>query len=237
MSYRSLKTSEYTYPNSPDCVYTRQIEAEMQFLQRGLVGPVFLNRVLDENGVKHLLWVCELPDKQEAFLPVFIDDFEQDLPELVAREDVTDQTFVYRFNRSYKVCSQKNGRMNVRLITVFWHQALVEAMCRAQGFEPQEVYLMRLVDLYSRAEYGICWQVVYQDGEQKDNGEIVAVDLRDSERLSVLNPDKLDYLPIDEGENIIIRDICYEVFKNEKGLYFLGRSLLQVSKCKPKSKR
>lgn len=232
MSCRALKLSEYTYPNSPDCVYTRQIEAEMQFLRRGLVGPVCLSQVLDENGVKHLLWVCELPDEQEAFLPVFIDDFEQELPELVARENVTDQTFVYRLDRSYKVCSQKNGRMNVRLITVFWHQALVEAMCRAQGFVVQEIYLMRIVDLLTREQYGICWQVVYQDKDQKDQGEIVAVDLHEAPRLSALNPDKLDYLPIDEGESIVIRDIRYEVFMSEQNQYFLGRNLLQVSRCK-----
>lgn len=234
MGCRALKTSEYSYPNSPDCVYTRQIEAEKQFLRRGLAGPVYLNRVLDENGVKHLLWVCELPDKQEAFLPVFIDDFAQELPERVAREDVTDQTFVYRLGRSYKVFRQKNGRVNVRLITVFWHQALVEAMCRAQGFEPQEVYLMRLVDLNSREEYGIGWQIVYQDGEKTDQGQVLAVDLREAPRLGALDSDKLDYLPIDECEKITIRDICYEVFKNEHGLYFLGRDLLQVSKCKHK---
>jgi len=232
MYCRAVKTSEYSYPNSPDCVYTRQIDAEKQFLRRGLAGPVFLNRVLDVNGVKHLLWVCELPDKQEAFLPVFIDDFEQKLPELVAREDVTDQTFVYRLGRSYKVFRQKNGRMNVRLITVFWHQALVEAMCRAQGFEPQEVYLMHLVDLYSREEYGIGWQVVYQDGNEEDQGQVLVVDLREAPRLGALNPDKLDYLPIDEGENITIRGISYEVLKNEHGSYFLGRNLLQVARCK-----
>lgn len=232
MGYRALKLSEYTYPNSPDCVYTRQIDAEMQFLRRGLVGPVCLNQVLDVNGVKHLLWVCELPDKQEAFLPVFIDDFDQELPELVAREDVSDQTFVYRFGRSYKVCSQKNGRMNVRLITLFWHQALVEAMCRAQGFEPQEVYLMHLVDLYSREEYGIGWQIVYQDGDESDQGQVLVADMREAPRLGALNPDKLDYLPIDEGENITIRDIIYGVFKSEQGQYFLGRNLLQVSRCK-----
>ena len=232
MYCRAVKTSEYSYPNSPDCVYTRQIDVEKQFLRRGLAGPVFLNRVLDENGVMHLLWVCELPDKQEAYLPVFIDDFEQELPKLVAREEVSDQTFVYRFGRSYKVFRQKNGRMNVRLITVFWHQALVEAMCRAQGFEPQEVYLMHLVDLYSREEYGIGWQVVYQDGNQEDNGQVLVVDLREAPRLGALNPDKLDYLPIDEGENITIRGISYEVLKNEHGSYFLGRNLLQVARCK-----
>jgi hypothetical protein len=102
-------------------------------------------------------------------------------------------------------------------------------MCRAQGYKPQEIYLVRLLDLYSRQELGICWQIVYTDGESEDNGMILAVDLNEAPRLANINLNQIDYIPVATGEYVNINNVRYRVFQTDAGSYFLGRTFLQVS--------
>lgn len=226
---RCLKLSEYTFPTSPDCVYMRQIDVEMRCLRLGVIGSVTLNTCVGNDGKKYLLWSIRLPDKDLVHFPVFIEDLGANLGKILDIKPANEKTFLYKDDRSYIVHRQKNGRMNLRLLTLFWHQSHVDAMCRAQGYKPQEIYLVRLLDLYSRQELGICWQIVYTDGESEDNGMILAVDLNEAPRLANINLNQIDYISVATGEYVNINNVRYRVFQTDAGSYFLGRTFLQVS--------
>ena len=231
MFCKHLKLAEYTLPNSPDCVLMRQIDAEKLFLRRNLIGTVVLKQVIDVEQRKHLLWCCEQQNHKTDYLPVFIDEMGARLPQLAEAKPATKQTFFYKNAYCYIVNQQKNGRMNVRLLNFFWHQSYVDALCRAQGFQPQEIYLVRLTDFGYKEEFGVCWQIIYADENGKDNGMILAVDLKESPKLTELNLNSIDYIPIKEGESVTINGLRYGVYKTNNNSYFLKKNLIQFTLC------
>ena len=222
---------ECTTPQSPSGVYMRQIDAERFFLYANTIGKTRLAHVIDVYGKHHLLWCNENAEKK-IFLAVFVEDL--DLSEIRASQikPVQSADFIYRDECAYLLHQCKNGHFNVRLVVRYLSQALVNALLQAQNQIPQQVYPVRVVNIYTGTVFGICWRIIATNENKEEVYELLPIDLLHTEWLHKVNVNWLSFEPIKVGETINIDNVYYTVYQNEQELYCLRRSHIQVLKSR-----
>ncbi len=236
---RPLKLAEYSSSTCEDCMYMTQRQAQLRFLRLGVAGPIGLFRLTDTAGRRHIVWCSVDETSQVHYLPVFVDELDTtDIEVAETPEPLKNMEMVYKDLRSYIVHRAKTGRTDLRLVTVYYHQALVTATAQAQGFKVTTVYPIRVVDLYSRQEFGICWEIAYTDkdeeGEDTESAMMLCVDMHEAERWRGIDLNRIDYEPLKVGETVCIRNTYYRVYKTEQGSFYFRKSLMQVANMRRK---
>lgn len=226
MKYKEL--IECTHPQSPQCVYMRQYEVEKAFLSIDVVAPVHLMHVIDVMGRRHLLWCSKSRTGKTETLPVFTDELNNEVVKAKEYYEVKEYDFIYKNQMAYLFHKTKDGRFNVRLLLVYRYQSLVRSLMLAQGEEPKDFYIVRLVNWSTGHIFGYCWRIFTADEYGDEVSNLLPIDLRNVCWMNETILQNADIEAVKVGESVTANNVRYVVKKDKQGLY-LQKSHLQIS--------
>lgn len=242
-----LRLDEYTISAKDSCMFTTLKEAQLAFLRQGVWGKVMLVQAYnfgvalnpdvkpDEDIasiVIKFLWICYLENGDVAYIPLFYEDNDLKDIEYDMLEPVISTTFIYRNQRLYVISVDTKKRINVRQLTLYYCQELIEILLNQQNIEPEQISLKRLFNKFNGQEVGISW-VILHDEKDKD-GKLVKkvmymlVNLLEGQKLYSMNLDDLEEYPIDVGDSVEISGVLYNLEKTAGGKYVLAKQNLQI---------
>lgn len=243
-----LRLDEYTISAKDSCMFTTLKEAQMAFLRQGVWGKVMLVQAYNfgvalnpdakpyediASIVIKFLWICYLENGDAAYIPLFYEDNDLKDIEYDMLEPVISTTFIYRNQRLYIISVDANKRVNVRLLTLYYCQELIEILLSQQNIKPKQISLKRLFNTFDGQEVGISWVILYDEADEK--GELVEktmympVNVFEGPKLYSINLDNLEEYPIDVGDSVEISGVLYNLEKTPGGKYVLAKNNLQVS--------
>lgn len=241
-----LRLDEYTISAKDSCLLTTLQEAELAFLQEGIWGKVMLVQAFkfvtdvthcnNHNyavGIVKYLWFCYSNDGESAFLPLFYEDSDWNKIEYDAFQPVVSTTYIYRNQQLCVISVDNKKRINVRQLTLYYSQELVEILCNNQGVKFKQIWLERLFTFYDGKEVGISWVILYDEADEK--GELVEktmflpVNVFEGQKLYDIGLDNIESYPIDIGDSVEISGVLYNLEKADDCKYILVKNNLQIS--------
>lgn len=241
-----LRLDEYTISAKDSCVLTTPQEAELAFFQQGIYGKVVLVRALKfvkefppcgeiRSAVARIyyLWLCLYGDVGIASLPLFYEDSKWDEIEYDDFQYVDSTTYIYRNQWLYAISVDIKKRVNVRQITMYYSQELVEVLCNRQNVQFKQIWLERLFSSYDGQEIGISWAILYDEvdekGELTEKTMFLPVNVFDGPKMYEIGLENIESYLIDIGDSMEISGVLYNLEKTDDGKYILVKNNLQVS--------
>ena len=241
-----LRLDEYTISAKDNCVLTTPQEAELAFLQQGICGKVMLVQAFKfvtelipcDNGygalsVMKYLWLCFCGDEDVVSLPLFYEDNEWNEVEYDDFLPVDSTTYIYRNQQLYVISVDTKKCVNVRQITLYYSQELVEVLCNSQNVKFKQIWLERMFSSYDCQEIGISWAILYDEvdekGELTEKTMFLPVNVFDGPKMYEIGLENIESYWIDIGDSVEVSGVLYNLEKADDGKYILVKNNLQVS--------
>lgn len=244
---KNFGLNDYTIPADDYCVISTQKQAELRFLQQGFTGSVFLEKVTSVGAALNadvqlesgqplskikFFWVCHNSDGSFAYMPLFIEDAVLDDVYFVSSEPLTKTTLIQSNGVIFMLYVDSKKRVSARILTTYYCQGLIEALCRMQGVKFEDIYPVRMTTIPENKKVGVCWSIVFEDmdeyGEPVESVMLMPVSVYDSMTLSEIGLKKLNTAMLKENELVQVGGVYYTLQKNNIGGYFFKKNVLQM---------
>ncbi len=247
MKRSEISLEDFTMSAHEYCKISSQRDAEECFAMQGFDGKVALeavttvgadlnNDVVLPNGKKLgkvvVCWVCRCTDGSIAYKPLFEDD--SDVDELYCKSSVVinDMAYLEHCGVIFLVFSDREGKVVVRLMTMYFSQFLIEKLAEFQGLKVSDVYLVKMNTIQDNKFIAVCWSIVFddvdEDGEIVNSNLLMPVDVFESTRLTLVGLNSLNSSLVHNKEIVKVGGLYFTVRKDAAGKTYLSKNAIQM---------
>lgn len=249
MKKPEFSLDDFTMSAHEYCKISSQRDAEEYFAMQGFDGKVALeavttigaalnNDVVLPNGKKLgkvvVCWVCRYSDGSIAYKPLFEDE-DSDVDELYCESSVVinDMAYLEHCGVIFLVFQDREGKVVVRLMTMYFSQFLIEKLAEFQGLKVSDVYLVKMSTIQDNKFIAVCWSIVFddvdEDGEIVNSNLLMPVDVFESTRLTLIGLNSLNSSLVHNKEIVKVGGLYFTVKKDAAGKTYLSKNAVQLS--------